>query len=274
VRIRILTVAGIPVYVHGALVLLLAALLVFLRIHLEAWGAALKLWSSAVLALGGVFVHECGHALAAKRIGVPVTDIVLNVFFGMTRMAPPTSPREELIIGCAGPLSNLAIALPLGAWIHLAGEGFPSDPTRPLAAAFVVNAFLGVLNLAPAFPMDGGRMLRALLSIRLGHARATAIALNLGRLLAAGLILSPLVLGFEGVAPILPVVGIVLLALGEAEARRAAVRNEEKRVALFLHQQQQRAPTPSEPPAAAAPPIGADPAKAAADAASTSLPPG
>ena len=96
-------------------------------------------------------------------------------------------------------------------------------PLTPLSVLFAVNLLLGTANLVPAFPMDGGRLLRAALSLRLGFARATRISVLIGRVLAVLLIVTPLVAGPRGVVLALPLVGLLVLLLGHAEARLAAL---------------------------------------------------
>jgi Zn-dependent protease len=192
------------------------------------------------LALLGVLVHELGHALAARRLGIRVADIQMHLFFGMTRMAAPGSPREEILVGLAGPGANLTVAAALLPFILWKGWHLDPRPLSTLGVAFTTHAFLGALNLVPAFPMDGGRIFRALLALRFGPARATGAAVMLGRFLALGMLLVPLAFGWSGPLPVIPVIGIVVLVLGEAEARRAALREEERRVELMM-----RASTPA-----------------------------
>jgi Zn-dependent protease/CBS domain-containing protein len=136
-----------------------------------------------------VVLHELGHALAARRYGISTPDITLLPIGGLARLSRiPEKPAEEIVIAIAGPLVNVAIAailLVLGAHLDLATvadiqKSAPGFLTR-LAA---VNLWLVLFNLIPAFPMDGGRVLRALLAFRLGRRKATDIAARIGQGLA------------------------------------------------------------------------------------------
>ena len=132
-----------------------------------------------------VLVHEYGHILTARAFGVSTRDVTLLPIGGVARLERfPEEPREEFLITIAGPMVNIAIALAL----MLAGANTSPDQ---LAAADItkvslidrlaaVNVVLAVFNLIPAFPMDGGRVLRALLARKYGFVRATEIAANNG----------------------------------------------------------------------------------------------
>jgi stage IV sporulation protein FB len=134
-----------------------------------------------------VTLHELGHAVAARRYGIATPDITLLPIGGLARLARmPERPSEEIVIALAGPAVNvvifLALALLAGATPDpgtMAGEEAGPAPFADRLAA--VNLFLVVFNLIPAFPMDGGRVLRAALSIRLGRRRATEIAALIGQ---------------------------------------------------------------------------------------------
>jgi stage IV sporulation protein FB len=143
-----------------------------------------------------VTLHELGHALAALHYGVPVTEIVLLPIGGVAQLERiPENPIQEFVIAIAGPAVNFAIAA-LMALFGLALDVPLFLPIEQLANInqitfeaifayiFVYNIFLGLFNLLPAFPMDGGRVLRALLATRLEYTRATAIASGVGRLMA------------------------------------------------------------------------------------------
>ncbi|WP_075217255.1 site-2 protease family protein [Mongoliimonas terrestris] len=133
-----------------------------------------------------VTLHELGHAVAAKRYGIETPDITLLPIGGLARLARmPEKPGEEMVIAIAGPLVNVVIA------IMLMLVGARLDPgalatVEQAEASFIdrlaaVNVFLVLFNLIPAFPMDGGRVLRALLALRLGRRRATEIAAAIGQ---------------------------------------------------------------------------------------------
>jgi Zn-dependent protease len=165
-------VAGIDLFVHWSF------LLVFLFFR--------EMPIIFVLALFGcVVLHELGHALMARRYGIETADITLYPIGGVARlMRMPRAPGAELMIALAGPAVNFAI---VAALVGLLAIGLPG-PDSLLSSFFenlvVMNLVLGLFNLIPAFPMDGGRVLRALLSGWLGRVRATSIAATIGRSLA------------------------------------------------------------------------------------------
>jgi Zn-dependent protease len=128
---------------------------------------------------GCVLLHELGHALAARRFGIGTSDITLYPIGGVARLTRmPRAPGVELLIALAGPAVNLAIAAGLYPLARVTG-GFPAD-------LLAVNLVLALFNLIPAFPMDGGRVLRALMGGWVGRARATSFAATVGRMLAVG----------------------------------------------------------------------------------------
>ena len=166
-------VAGINVFVHPTFLLVL---------FVGARGGA----SSLVLLLSMfacVLLHEFGHALMARRFGIETEDITLYPIGGVARLRRlPRAPGAELLIAIAGPAVNFAIVLLL---LTLFWIGLAASPLGPFAEELlVVNLILGVFNLIPAFPMDGGRIFRALLSGWVGRARATIVAATVGRTLA------------------------------------------------------------------------------------------
>jgi len=141
-----------------------------------------------VLAVFGcVLLHEYGHALAARRYGIRTIDITLYPIGGVARLERmPRAPGAELVIALAGPAVNFAIVALLAILGLFSLEALHLDlgATSFLTELGVVNLILGVFNLVPAFPMDGGRVLRALLCTRFSRAQATTIAARVGRFLA------------------------------------------------------------------------------------------
>jgi Zn-dependent protease/CBS domain-containing protein len=185
---KIATVAGIPVRIHVTFLLLVVWLY---------WSGASQGVAKAaegvgfILAVFGcVVLHEFGHALMGKRFGVVTRDITLLPIGGVARLDRiPRNPKQELLIALAGPLVNVAIAGALLLYMNLAPGtydfGDPNLLERSFAARlFTVNVVLVAFNLIPAFPMDGGRVLRALLAMRLEYVRATRIAATVGQAMA------------------------------------------------------------------------------------------
>ncbi len=171
-------VAGIDVFLHPSFLLLLAF-----------FGASGGLESILLVsaAFGCVLLHEFGHALMARGFGIGTEDITLYMIGGVARLRRmPKAPGAELLIALAGPAVNVAIALALGAllWLGLLG-GYSDLPAYSFAFSLLgINVGLALFNLVPAFPMDGGRIFRALMSGLMGRERATMIAAGLGRGLA------------------------------------------------------------------------------------------
>jgi Zn-dependent protease len=181
-------VAGIDLYLHPTFVFVLA------------YGASIGGLQGLLLVtavFGCVLLHEFGHALTAQLYGIPTEDITLYPIGGVARLRRmPKKPGAELLIALAGPAVNLAIAGVLTGLMALVGAGgsgsmmYGDWPTFD-ALAFhltstlvVVNLALAAFNMIPAFPMDGGRVFRALLSGWVGRLRATEIAAGLGQILA------------------------------------------------------------------------------------------
>ena len=134
-----------------------------------------------------VILHEFGHALAARRYGIKTRDIILLPIGGVARLEKmPTNPLHELWISIAGPAVNVAIAAALFIWLKLSASFDPLAVITTTAGPFferilVVNLFMIAFNMIPAFPMDGGRVLLALLATRKEHGRATQIAASIGQ---------------------------------------------------------------------------------------------
>ena len=154
-----------------------------------------------VLAMFGcVVLHELGHALTAQRFDIHTKDITLLPIGGVARLGrPPDEPSEEFFIAVAGPAVNVVIALVLWAMLTATDSMQTIRSLLDLGGPFFVqlmwiNVLLVVFNLAPAFPMDGGRILRSLLALRLDYGRATAIAATIGQALA-------IVFGFFALTP-------------------------------------------------------------------------
>lgn len=189
------SLAGIQFKVHTTFVLILIWVAV---IHASDGAAGIAAGLLFVLTLFGcVILHELGHALAARRYGIKTKDITLLPIGGVARLERmPEEPSQELVVALAGPAVNFAIAGALYLWLAATGGWQPLSQLNVASGSFVerimiVNVFLAVFNLLPAFPMDGGRVLRALLATRMEYTRATQIAAGIGQGMA-------LLLGFAG----------------------------------------------------------------------------
>jgi len=171
-------VAGIDLYLHSTF-------LIFL-VFIGFYGREGELLTFITL-FGCVVLHELGHALMARRFGIQTLDISLYPIGGIARLGRiPRAPGAEILIALAGPAVNFAIVaalLALGS-LGVLDIGMEFGLDRFLGGLMVGNLLLGLFNLIPSFPMDGGRVLRAALSGWLGRARATSIAAAIGRTLA------------------------------------------------------------------------------------------
>lgn len=171
---HILTIAGIPLRLHWSFVGIVGALLAWAG--MKGGGPAVVLVGTVAGALfGSVVLHELGHAMAARRYGIDTAHITLYPFGGIaaiTRM--PEEPDQELVIALAGPVVNFLLVAVFG-WASLMLD---HDIWGTLVA---MNLVMGVFNLIPAFPMDGGRVLRALLARRMGWFPASRLAIRIGR---------------------------------------------------------------------------------------------
>lgn len=199
---HIATVRGIPVRIHFTLLLLL---LWFAWVEFQAGGSggegavagpapgSVGAIALRVLFILGLFAcvlfHEIGHALAAQSYGVRTGEITLYPFGGVARLKGMGTPRQEFWISLAGPSVNIVIGLAILGALYLTGSWVPLDQIglsdihffqRLMLANFILAGF----NLIPAFPMDGGRLLRSILARRLGMVRGTAIAASIGQALA------------------------------------------------------------------------------------------
>jgi Zn-dependent protease len=174
--------AGVDTHVHASF-LLLVAWAAWAAYSGAGTGLAAVLGVLFLLAVfGSVLLHELGHALVARRYGIHTRRIVLLPIGGIAQLeGQPQTPRQELAIALAGPAVNFAIAAVLFVLSGLVGA--PSG-WGLLGSLMFANLALGLFNLLPAFPMDGGRALRAILATRVGGRRATEVAAYIGKVAA------------------------------------------------------------------------------------------
>ena len=218
--LRVGSVAGIPIRIHVTFWLLL----IWVAVMAQSWGQQTSTLIATVAALFGCIVlHELGHALTAKAFGIRTRDITLYPIGGISSLENLGKPRQELIIALAGPIVNLVIAAALSVPIAALGD-FPSleeirtGRTDFLQSLWLGNLTLAIFNLIPAFPMDGGRILRGALAGSIGAERATRIAATVGQ--AFAIVLA--VMSFMQPNPWLLFIAffIFLGAGGEAEMQR------------------------------------------------------
>lgn len=212
---------GIDVFIHWTFLILIAWIVMLqLRTNgdlshiLTAVGFILVLFLCVTL-------HEYGHALAARRYGIKTKHITLLPIGGIALLEKmPEKPAQELIVALAGPLVNFVIAAVLMIYLYASGQPlfatqFTSLPTADnfIQNLLKINLVLAVFNLIPAFPMDGGRALRAILALKLNRVLATRIAARIGQFIA-------ILFVFWGLFsnPFLVFIGIFIFLAAQAEA--------------------------------------------------------
>jgi Zn-dependent protease/CBS domain-containing protein len=224
--ITVARVAGTAVRIHVTFLLLLG----WIWFAYYQQGGTEAAWEGVAfiaLLFFCVLLHEFGHVLAAKRYGVNTRDVTLWPFGGIASLERiPEKPSEELVVAIAGPAVNVVIAavliLFLGARIDPEHLTHIQDPAISMASKLAAaNVFLVLFNLVPAFPMDGGRVLRALLAIRMGHARATQWASAIGQ----GFAVVFGILGIFSGNVMLVVIAVFVFLAASGEASHAQLRS-------------------------------------------------
>jgi Zn-dependent protease/CBS domain-containing protein len=218
------TIAGTAVRVHVTFLLFLG------WIFGASWvaGGPEAAWQALaflVLLFACVVAHEFGHIFTARAFGVSTPDVTLLPIGGVARLERiPEAPYEEFLVAIAGPLVNVAITIALiavaGAQVNIGDLYAVESPDASMIDRLAaVNMFLAVFNMIPAFPMDGGRVLRALLAARLGYVRATKVAAFIGQGVAFAL-------GVIGVFsnPMLIFIAIFVYLAASSEAHAVALR--------------------------------------------------
>jgi len=201
----LLTVCGIPISINASWVLIYALITWTLAVGyfprqlpglepVAYWANGLL---AALLLFASVLIHELAHSLVAIRNGLSVRGITLHFLGGVSQLDDePPDPRTEFLMAAAGPLASLAIAL--GLWLARLGVDAPWGDAI-LTYLIYVNAAVGVFNLIPGFPLDGGRLLRAVAWRATGNfSRATAIASRVGQGVAIGLVVLGALQAFAG----------------------------------------------------------------------------
>ena len=190
------------------------------------WPGALENVLFVVALFACVVAHEFGHALTARRYGIKTPDITLLPIGGLARLEKmPENPVQEIIVALAGPAVNVVIwavlmllgadlSLEMAEEVDLTGPGF-------LGRLAFVNLFLALFNLIPAFPMDGGRVFRAVLSLAMDRVQATQVAATAGQIVA-------FLFGFAGLSsgnPILILIAVFVFIAANAESQDVAMRS-------------------------------------------------
>jgi Zn-dependent protease/predicted transcriptional regulator len=223
---KVTRVAGIDIYVHATFFILIG------WVALNYWQAEAS-WPAVASGVGFVLalfscviLHELGHSLTARRYGIRTRHITLLPIGGVAMLERmPDDPKEEMIVALAGPAVNVVIALGLWFWITLIGDFTPVDQISISGASFLerlfaINVMLAVFNMLPALPMDGGRVYRAALAMRMDHEEATQKAAKLGQILA-------LMLGLVGLfySPILIFIALFVWIGAAAELQSSEVKS-------------------------------------------------
>jgi Zn-dependent protease/predicted transcriptional regulator len=223
--LRLGEVAGIEIYAHATFLLLVGLVAASLWAETHSPAAVLDGVSFIVALFACVLLHELGHAFAAHIFGIRTRDITLLPVGGLGRLERiPEKPAQELWIALAGPATSIVIGLALAAVAVLTSPLTPAADVGMVEGPLIerlalVNVLLAAFNLLPAFPMDGGRILRAGLALRLDYTRATQIAAGIGQSLAFGL-------GIIGVFwnPLLVLVALFVWVGAYQESRVAGIR--------------------------------------------------
>ena len=207
-NMRIGTLKGIPIHLHSTFFLITG----FYFISSLVSGGLTHAFISAILIFllfGSVFLHEMGHAMVARRYGIGTRSITLHLLGGFASIErEPRVPREEIAIALAGPAVNLLIVL-LSVPLIVVGAPFSVE-------LGFINLIMGVFNLVPAYPMDGGRVLRAFLNSRYGYDEATRLSFKVTKVFGWAFVAAGIFYGWLG----LVLVGGFLLFITYAQEKQ------------------------------------------------------
>lgn len=222
---KIATFFGIPVQVHWSFVLIIVWVAFSAYSNDMDLRATMWLMLLMLTMFLSVVMHEYGHALTARKYGVTTRDIILLPIGGVARLEQlPERPIHEFWVAIAGPLVNIGLAIVLSlyffyepiesVWQTLRYENGNIVGRTFIPYLITMNVVLAVFNLIPAFPMDGGRILRAILSMNMGKVKATRIASIIGQVLAVGFVILS-VYPFE--SPMFTLLGIFIFFVARQE---------------------------------------------------------
>ncbi|NLR56830.1 CBS domain-containing protein [Chitinophaga polysaccharea] len=226
--VTLFRIRKIDISIHWSFPLLMALILIIMALQRETLSSTLWALVGIIAVFSCVVLHELGHALTAAQYGIHTKSIMLLPIGGMASMERiPEQPIQEIKISIAGPLVNIVIAAMLLPFIahyvpfwkywttftNLNGNNF-------LLYLHTVNILLAVFNLIPAFPMDGGRILRGILALGTSYPRATAIAAFTGRIIAVLFI----IVGLVSFNLLLPIIGFFIMVSGKAEETTTYLR--------------------------------------------------
>lgn len=224
--IAIASIRGTAIQLHWTFLVLLAfiALATFIS---TGFLVALDVVLLVSLIFACVLLHEFGHITIARRFGIDTPEVVLLPIGGLAKLQRiPTDPKQELAISIAGPIVSLvlfgALALVLGRWpVWGTFEDLSQGRINLVEQLAIFNLAVGLFNLVPAFPMDGGRMLRASLALAMSRHKATRIAARIGQTLAIVMSL----LGFLAGNLILVAIGVFIFLAASSEAQVDNIRH-------------------------------------------------
>ncbi|GAB3684832.1 CBS domain-containing protein [Salinarchaeum chitinilyticum] len=236
-------ILGIPIRINVSLLLFLPILVWLIAGQIELYGDVVNAispttvdvdpltegsnpWIIGGAAAAGLFVgvllHELGHSIVAMRYGIPIASITLWIFGGLARMEDlPEDWGIEFWVALAGPVTSVGVAAVCYLALFAIPGSAPAMVIFVVAWLAVINLSLAIFNMLPAFPMDGGRILRALLASRRPYVEATAIAAKTGRFFGVVMVL----LGILSLAPLLAIVGFFVYVAACAESRVVTLRD-------------------------------------------------